>query len=296
MHEFRSGQPPITSTRDLTELCEVEDSESGSFLRSTFAFVDSQDTVWFGQALGVRKFDLTVEDLRRSLREIADDTVYPEVTPGLTIVAADNELKSLYIKRPKLLCLDNPDEAQLLPRLLADEARTLECLQRCKHKNLVRYYGCISRRGKIVGIALEKYDVILQYRFEDDPREFNIDACVSGIRAGMKHLHSLGFAHNDLNPMNIALDKDDQPVILDFGSCRRFGEMLLSGGTPGWMDEDYSTSSPHHDESALRKVEAWLRKNEIGRMKQARALEAQTFMGCKLKTEADMDSRADVDR
>jgi hypothetical protein len=40
--------------------------------------------------------------------------------------------------------------------------------------------------------------------------------------------------------MDVALDKDDQPVILDFGSCREFGEKLLSGDTPRWVDEDYT--------------------------------------------------------
>jgi serine/threonine protein kinase len=52
------------------------------------------------------------------------------------------------------------------------------------------------------------------------------------IRAGARHLHSLGLAHNDLNPTNIAVDGDDDPILLDFGSCRRFGEHL-SGGTNG---------------------------------------------------------------
>lgn len=56
---------------------------------------------------------------------------------------------------------------------------------------------------------------------------------MDGIRAGVEHLHSLGFAHNDLNPMNIALDGDDNLIILDFGSCRRFGEQVLSAGTYG---------------------------------------------------------------
>lgn len=259
-------RPLITSKRDLTDLCEVEDYETGSVLRSTFTFVDAQDTVWFGQVLGIRKFDLTIEDLNRSLCQIADATVYPEVTPGLTIVADNNDLKNFYIKRPKLLCLDNLEETQLIPKMLAEEARILEFLKGYEHRNLVRYYGCILRRGRIVGLALEKYDMILQYRFEDDPREFDVTACIDGIRAGIDCLHSLGFAHNDLHPMNIALDKDDQPVILDFGSCRRFGETLLSGGTPGWIDEDYSTSAQHHDKSALKKIEAWLMKNKSDRM------------------------------
>jgi hypothetical protein len=40
--------------------------------------------------------------------------------------------------------------------------------------------------------------------------------------------------------MDVTLDKDNQPVILDFGSCRESGEKLLSGDTTRWVDEDYT--------------------------------------------------------
>ncbi|KAK0365380.1 hypothetical protein LTR59_010108 [Friedmanniomyces endolithicus] len=214
-HNTLHEQADIKSRHDLTDLCEVEDIETGAVLRSTFTFVDVDDIVWFGQVCGVRKYDLTVEDLRQNLQRIPDDTIYPEVTPGLTLLADDNELDGLYIKRPKLLCLDDAEETRTIPRLLLEEARILESLKPNPHPNLVRYR--------------------------------------------VAHLHSLGYAHNDLNPMNIALDKNDQPVILDFGSCRKFGDTLLSGGTPGWIDEDYSISSPLHDEVALEKIASWLR-------------------------------------
>ncbi|KAI6866058.1 hypothetical protein KC338_g4888 [Hortaea werneckii] len=192
------------------------------------------------------------------MRRIPDDTVYPELTAGLTVVADNDNLSRYYIKRPKLLYLDDVDEAQLLPEMLLEEARILEHLKPHGHRNLVRYFGCVAKEDRIAGSALEKYDAILQYRLEDDPRPLDAPSCISGIKAGMEFLHSLGLAQNDLNPMNIALDKDDQPVILDFGSCRKFGDPLLSGGTPGWVDEDYTTSSPGHDNIALQKLDLWL--------------------------------------
>ncbi|KAK5105684.1 hypothetical protein LTR62_002371 [Meristemomyces frigidus] len=263
------NRPHITSKRDLTDLCEVEDCETGSVLRTTFSFVDAYNNAWFGQVPGVRKYDLTVEDLTQNLHWVSDEAIYPEMTAGLTIVAEDDDVKRYYIKRPKLLCLDNLEETALLPKMLVEEACVLEFLKPYGHRSLVRYHGCILKRGRIAGIALEKYDIILQYRFEDDPRALDITACMRGIRAGIEHLHSLELAHNDLNPMNIALDKDDHPIILDFGSCRKFGDPLLSGGTPGWIDEDYSTSARHHDESALLKLDRWLEEKQSVRMNEA---------------------------
>lgn len=265
LHDSLADQPQPISKQDFT-ICEVEDSSTGSVLRTTFWFVDAYNSAWFGEVPGVRKYGLDVEDLKRNVRRIPDEVIYPDLKDGLTTITDDHNVKDYYIKRPKLLCLDNSEETQLLPKMLSEEAYVLELLKPHGHPNLVRYYGCISKQGRIAGIVLEKYDVVLQYRFEDDPRALDVDACMNGIRAGIEHLHSLGFAHNDLNPMNIALNKDDQPVILDFGSCRKFGDTLLSGGTPGWIDEDYSASDPHHDESALQKLYLWLRERQSNSM------------------------------
>lgn len=51
--------PDIRSKRDLTTLSEVENYETGEFIRSTFT-----DIAWFGRAPGIRKYDLAVEDLK----------------------------------------------------------------------------------------------------------------------------------------------------------------------------------------------------------------------------------------
>lgn len=158
-----------------------------------------------------------------------------------------------------MLFLDDEEAAKLLPRILLEEAEILQFLEQNPHPNIIRSYGCTVERGQITGIALDKYSVMLQYRREHVPHPLDIGACMRGIRAGIKHLHSLGLAHNDLNPANIAMDGYDNSIILDFGSCKRFGENLLSGGTYGRVDEDYTSSAPHHDEVAIGKIEAWLK-------------------------------------
>lgn len=249
--------PNINSKRDLAALCEVSDFETGAFLRCTFTYVDEHDVAWFGQTLDVRKYDLTVHHLRRCLRRVPDEKIYPIAPPSISTVPYGNQT-DLFIKRPKLLSLDDEEEAKLLPQMLIEEVQILELLKKNPHRNLVQYYGCIVRRGHITGIALQRYNIILQYRYEDDPRHLDITACIEVIRAGVRHIHSLGLAHNDLNPSNIALDKDDHPVILDFGSCKQFGAQLISAGTLGWIDEEYSISAQRHDESAMDKLETWL--------------------------------------
>lgn len=41
---------------------------------------------------------------------------------------------------------------------------------------------------------------------------------LEGILAAIKHLHSLGTVHNDINPANIMLDEDDTLNLIDFDS------------------------------------------------------------------------------
>lgn len=113
-HTLSADQPRLASKRDLTRLCEVEDFETGSSLRTTFTFVDACNNAWYGRIPGVRKYDLNVEDIRRHLCRIPDETVYPELTSDLTVVAAGDDLSCYYIKRLKLLCLSDVDKAQLL--------------------------------------------------------------------------------------------------------------------------------------------------------------------------------------
>lgn len=62
---------------------------------------------------------------------------------------------------------------------------------------------------------------------------FQPDIIISGVTAGIDHLHSLGLVHNDINPMNIMVDKVGNAIITDFDSCVPVGAPC-DAGTPGW--------------------------------------------------------------
>ncbi len=84
---------------------------------------------------------------------------------------------------------------------------------------------------------------------------------LEALQAAVDHLHSLGLAHNDINPDNIMI-KDSVPVLIDFGSCQPFGKGLQSLGTPGWYAELFYTSEKIHDVYALGKLRNWLRESK----------------------------------
>jgi serine/threonine protein kinase len=73
-------------------------------------------------------------------------------------------------------------------------------------------------------------------------------------------MHDLGLVHNDLNPSNIIMDGDN-PVIIDFDSCKREGDKLGSkAGTCGWTVDGEDYSKRDNDLYSLSKIQSALTK------------------------------------
>ena len=163
---------------------------------------------------------LTFNDLRQRLEKIAHEKIYPTPTPLVTVVPEDAVCIDEFVTPPQLMCLDDEDDMKLSPQITINEAEIIKSLKHNQHPNLVRYYGCTVQRSRITGIVLERHDMVRNYRFRDDVRDLDVDACMNGIRAGVRHLHSLGLAHNDLNSTNISFGKNGNPIIFNFRSCK----------------------------------------------------------------------------
>ncbi|KAF1955437.1 hypothetical protein CC80DRAFT_594199 [Byssothecium circinans] len=236
----------VHSIGDLHTLCDVYDiDENGDgsyvFQRSTFSFIDSDDNVYYGQA-PIKRTSLSIEDANKYLERIPDEVIYPESSSRVTAVFDPATIDG-YIKRPKLTNF-RVEDAPLFHQLLLEEADVFEHLRQHPHSNLVGYHGCFVKRGRGGGGVITHIDK---------------KSWMDGIESAVKHLHGLGLAHNDLNPANIMLDEHKkEAIVIDLGSCKAFGEQLLSAGTEGWVDEFFSTSERRHDEAALKKIWAWL--------------------------------------
>lgn len=86
---------------------------------------------------------------------------------------------------------------------------------------------------------------------------------MDSLRSAVDYIHSLGLAHNDINPDNIMIGEDGLPVLVDFGSCAPYGERLESLGSEGWYEEIFFTSEKAHDDFALRKMREWIRNPDV---------------------------------
>jgi serine/threonine protein kinase len=83
------------------------------------------------------------------------------------------------------------------------------------HPNIVRYHGCVIKRGSTVGLVFDRYGMTLGERSKRGRAIFGVEACMSRITSAMLHLHPLGLAYNDLNPENILVDEQNNPSLTD---------------------------------------------------------------------------------
>ncbi|PNS17782.1 Serine/threonine-protein kinase SMU1 [Sphaceloma murrayae] len=243
--------PPPLTRRDLRPLYEAfseEDDEDGNmiFLFSSFGYITQDHRAYFWAEQ---------EDIRTSLKLLCDDDVYPHAPANVTVVT-EPVGNDIYLKRPPLnvVYLDT----SLLPVLTLNETRILEKLKACSHTNIVPYLGCIVRRDRIVSLAFKRLSATLFQRVGASHAPFNAASCMESTESVVRHLHSLGLAHNDLNPGNIMVDENDEVYVIDFGSCREVGQGLITAGTRGWIYEEFTTSESCHDLIALDKIRAWL--------------------------------------
>ena len=177
-----------------------------------------------------------------------------------------------FIKRPRLISYDQickGPHPNFIAESVLKEAYICELLMEQRHPNIASYFGCQVSSGRVTGLCFKRYKNTLMQevnpnnlmkRTSRSTRQTAKDYSnlLAGIESGIRHLHSLGLVHNDINPSNIMLD-GDQAVIIDFGSCRPVGESLQDvGRTYEWYDETVEQSIPENDLRALEEIRIWL--------------------------------------
>lgn len=257
--------PQVTTFEDLTFLYEEYDKETGKF-HTTFTLFDKDDFAYFG-SLGLPKRDINFEQLAFALTQVPDEHLVPEWTRsavGLT-KAPETLPSNFYVKRPDIDMYDVFQEhnvLNLIPKGLLEEAKVMEKLSQHSHPHIIRYHGCCVHRGRIVGLVLDRHSDTLAGYLKNKVGSIDKKRFMQALESAIRHLHSLNWAHNDLNPDNILVDEAGMPVLIDFGSAREIGAKLgASRGTKGWIDgemKDYHTSDSGHGLCALEKIRTWL--------------------------------------
>ncbi|KAJ5236862.1 hypothetical protein N7489_006953 [Penicillium chrysogenum] len=258
--KFSQDPPLVKSLQDLTI---VESWKDGKLKSTTFYHVTEDEEVFFGFA-SKNKREMTIAEFNSSLQRVQDKDIYPEVSPNTHLTLAPEGLSDslVYVKRPGLQWYEDMIGTNHLPKTVLDETIVMEQISRSPHQNIIRYYGCRVRRGYITSIVLERLDQTLKdYASTSDFQQLDKTKFFESLKSVVEHLHTLGLAHNDINPDNIMV-KDGSPVLIDFDSCQPFGKRLQSLGTLGWYEKPFYTSEKEHDTYSLGKIQEWLQASK----------------------------------
>ncbi|KAM5342079.1 hypothetical protein ACJ41O_015110 [Fusarium nematophilum] len=256
--------PQITSWEQLLGVYEQVDKATGAFKYTKFDTVED-DMIFYGQ-LNKPKADLSFREVTDALARIPDDEIFPKWPQKIALTEAPEKPSTdIFVKRP---CVELYEifsahkVVHLLAEGLVEEAEALEVLRNQPRPNIVGYHGCRVKRGHITGLVLDRLSRELCTYLSNGYVIQDKEQFMEMLESAVRHVHSLGWAHNDLNPTNILMTKDGRPILIDFGSAHRIGDKLTtSRASKGWIDcgiDDYTTSETQHNISALSKIRVWL--------------------------------------
>ncbi|KAG6219138.1 hypothetical protein E4U26_007325 [Claviceps purpurea] len=209
----------------------------------TVMVIRGKDNEFFWATTKLRLSETSTLDLEK-LDKIAVnlDTVRPLYSARL-LRAPTPIPQDSYIKEPSLMDYkENLTEESIITKLILHEIEALELLRKHPHPNIVEYRGCVVTDGRISGLCLAKCKATLRERIEVGT-PFDKDLFLEGVERGVRHLHSLGIVHNDINPDNVMLDELDRPIIIDFDSWGRKGQKLEDVGAPSPDTESTSAAT-----------------------------------------------------
>ena len=177
-----------------------------------------------------RMEDIDEFEVLNLLCPVPPENINPLIPDTFTRVPLDSVTHDAhYLKAPSFMYEDSLPGHTFVAECLLNEATVLEKLRGHPHPNIAQYLGCIVKDSRIAQICLKRYQCSLADYASQPLSEQQRREIFAGVESAVKHLHSLGLAHNDICPHNVCIDSDGRPVIDDFDSRLPFGEALLKG-------------------------------------------------------------------
>lgn len=138
-------------------------------------------------------------EILRLLEPVPSENVFPVFLEHFT-EAPLFDPRDHYLKAPQFTYEDREPGRTFVADRMQSEVEVLERLCREPHPNVVGYYGCVMRDGRITHVCLQRCACSLVEHQKAGLSESQCEMLLAQMRDGVEHLHSLGIAHNDINP------------------------------------------------------------------------------------------------
>ncbi|KAI5364129.1 putative protein kinase [Septoria linicola] len=167
-------------------------------------------------------------DVIQYLEPVPEENIFPVMSKDFTPAPAFH-MSDHYLKAPQFTYEDSRPGKTFVADCMYTEAFVLEHLKKHPHPSIVEYYGCVLKGNRITHLCLKRCYCNLAEYAEVGLSEEEQARLLEQVQDGLKHLHSLGLAHNDINPGNICVDSTGNAMIVDFDSCAPLGKTLRKG-------------------------------------------------------------------
>lgn len=138
-------------------------------------------------------------DVIQYLDPVPEENVFPKMPPNFTR-APPFDLADHYLKAPQFTYEDSKPGNTFVADVLLSEATVLESLKQHPHPSIAQYFGAVTKGDRITHLCLKRCYCNLTEYFAVGLSVAERERLLIEIREGIEHLHSLGLAHNDINP------------------------------------------------------------------------------------------------
>jgi hypothetical protein len=143
-------------------------------------------------------------------------------TGGMAVVHLARDIKTGSLCVIKVPRLNTANPYKLNVEKLQVEA---DFLRNSRHPNIVRFVDQFIENGvfHLVEEWIDGTDVLTAFarNTADEPR---VKKWAVQILDALDYIHRSGMVHRDLNPKNLMLTRDDNIILLDFGTVKKAGE------------------------------------------------------------------------
>ena len=137
-----------------------------------------------------------------------------------------NEFCKRDSKTYDIVALNSSDTEQIMKTAIAKFIGEVEKIKNIQHPNIVKVFDAFAEHNTYYYTMEYLPNGSLEDLLSKDKiSEQDAVKYIKGVASGLAKMHSMNMVHLDIKPANIMLNNEEEAVIIDFGSTKRYDSL-----------------------------------------------------------------------